>query len=85
MQKMKLNPVKGSLSDGLMMATIEILLLAVHDLPDLEKRLLKAKERVLFNQISNHPEVKKTIEKAHKIAVEQATRHKLNAQEQDNG
>ena len=84
MQKMKLNPVQTNrLSEGLMMATIEILLLAVHDLPDLEKRLLKAKERVLFNQVSNHQDVKKTIEKAHNIALEQATRHK--SSEKKNG
>lgn len=78
MEKMKINPVKtNQLSDALMMATIEILLLAVHDLPDIEKRLLKAKERVLFNQTSQHPQVKGTIEKAHRITVEQITRHNL--------
>lgn len=36
-----------------MIVALDILLKAVYDLPDIEKRLMKAKQQVLFNQ--NHP------------------------------
>lgn len=79
----------GNLDKAVMLTGIEILSLAVHDVPDIEIRLFKAKERMLFNQPCNHPKVKQIINLAHKNLVTQIEEFKktqnLQSKEQNNG
>lgn len=71
------------LSKTRMIVALDIILKAVYDLPDIEKRLMKAKQKVLFHQINPSLQTHETIDQAYASLLAQLPI--LRQQEKQNG